>query len=178
MEIQMHNSLTLKPGHGWDSWDWDGLRTSCLREARRVLSSEHDVEEVAQDALLRAWRGRGRQHSAGAETWWVRRIARNEALRRLSRQTLRRDLYTEADAELLDGLAANQDVSLLAEIIDLRNAIAELSPGDALLLRLRYERDLTQGRLARVAGMPEGTVKIRLHRIRGRLRERLTGDNE
>ena len=27
-------------------------------------------------------------------------------------------------------------------------------------------------------GMPEGTVKIRLHRIRGRLRERLTGEHD
>jgi RNA polymerase sigma-70 factor (ECF subfamily) len=178
MEIQMQNSLTLDAGHGSDSWDWAGLRASCLRETRRVLSSEHDAEEAAQDALLRAWRGRGQQRTAGAEAWWVRRIARNEALRRLSRQTLRRDLYTEDDAELLEGLPANQDVSVLAEIIDLRSAIAELAPRDALLLRLRYEGDLTQGRLARLAGMPEGTVKIRLHRIRGRLRERLTGDND
>jgi RNA polymerase sigma-70 factor (ECF subfamily) len=174
----MQNSLTLDADHGWDSWDWVGLRACCLRETRRVLSSEHDAEEAAQDALLRAWRGRDHQRTAGSEAWWVRRIARNEALRRLSRQTLRRDLYTEADAELLAGLPANQDVSLLAEIIDLRSAISELAPRDALLLRLRYEGDLTQGRLARLAGMPEGTVKIRLHRIRGRLRERLTGDND
>jgi RNA polymerase sigma-70 factor, ECF subfamily len=177
-KIKMQNSRTLDPGHGWDSWDWAGLRASCLREARRVLSSEHDVEEAAQDALLRAWRGRGRQRSAGAEGWWVRRIARNEALRRVSRQALRRDLYTEADAKLLEGVPASQDLSRLAEIIDLRNAIAELAPKDALLLKLRYEGDLTQGRLARLAGIPEGTVKNRLHRIRGRLRERLTGDND
>jgi RNA polymerase sigma-70 factor (ECF subfamily) len=177
-ELQMQESLTLNSGHGWHTWDWERLRRSCLRETRRLLASEHDAEEVAQDALLRAWRGRGSQHDAGAEIGWVRSIARNEALRRLARQTLREDLYTEADAELLDGVPANQDVSLLAEIIDLRNAIAELAPRDALLLRLRYESDLTQGRLARVAGMPEGTVKIRLHRIRGRLRERLTGDND
>jgi RNA polymerase sigma-70 factor (ECF subfamily) len=174
----MQNSRTLDPGHGWDSWDWKGLSASCLREARRVLRCEEDAEEAAQDALLRAWRGRRRQRTRGAEASWVRSIARNEALRRLSRQTLRRDLYTEAEAELLDGLPATQDNSLLAEIIDLRNAIAELAPRDALLLRLRYEEDLTQGRLARIAGMPEGTVKIRLHRIRGRLRERLTGDND
>ena len=161
----MQELLTLNSGHGWRTWDWERLRRSCLRETRRLLASEHDAEEVAQDALLRAWRGRRSQHGAGAETGWVRSIARNEALRRLARETLREDLYTEA-------------ASLLAEIIDLRNAIAELAPSDALLLRLRYESDLTQGRLARVAGMPEGTVKIRLHRIRGRLRERLTGDND
>jgi len=89
-----------------------------------------------------------------------------------------RDLYTQAPVELLDALPSGQDVSQLAEIIDLREAIAELAPRDALLLRLRYEQDLTQPRLARLAGMPEGTVKIRLHRIRGRLRERLTGEND
>jgi RNA polymerase sigma-70 factor, ECF subfamily len=173
----MRNVHTLDAGDVWDSWDWTRLRASCLREARRVLSSEQDAEDAAQDALLRAWRSRCHQHSAGGETWWVRRIARNEALRLISRQTLRNDLYTEDDAKLLEGLPASQDLSLLAEIIDLRTAIAELAPKDALLLKLRYEGDLTQGSLARMAGMPEGTVKIRLHRIRGRLRERLTGEN-
>jgi RNA polymerase sigma-70 factor, ECF subfamily len=170
----MQNRPTLGRDHGWDSWDWDALSTSCLREARRLLDCEQDAEEAAQDALLRAWRRRELQTERGAENWWVRRIARNEALRQLARQARRRDLYTEASVELLDGVPTGQDVSLLAEIIDLREAIAELAPRDALLLRLRYEGDLTQPRLARLAGMPEGTVKIRLHRIRGRLRERLT----
>jgi len=143
-----------------------------------VLNSEHDAEEAAQNALLRAWSSRARQTQCGAEAWWVRRIARNEALRLVARQARRRDVYTEASDELLDGVAADQDVSVLAEIIDLREAIAELAPRDALLLRLRYEGDLTQPRLARLAGMPEGTVKIRLHRIRGRLRERLMEEHD
>ena len=129
-----------------------------------MLGSEHDAEEAAQDALLRAWRRRASQRQRGAETWWVRQIARNEALRLIARRDRSRDLFTEDSDELLDGVPANQDVSVLAEVLDLREAIAELSPGDALLLRLRYEGDLTQPRLADVAGMPEGTVKIRLHR--------------
>jgi RNA polymerase sigma-70 factor (ECF subfamily) len=172
----MHNRPTLNGDHGWDSWDWDALSTTCLREARRLLGSEQDAQEAAQDALLRAWRGRSRQRQRGAEVWWVRQIARNEALRQLARRARTNDLYTDASGELVDGVPTSQDVSQLAEIIDLREAISELSPGDAALLRLRYERDLTQPRLARLAGMPEGTVKIRLHRIRGRLRERLTGE--
>jgi RNA polymerase sigma-70 factor (ECF subfamily) len=174
----MQNRSTLNGNHGWDSWDWNALSTTCLREARRVLGSEQDAQEAAQDALLRAWRGRARQRESGAEVWWVRQIARNEALRQLARRARTRDLYTEAPVELLDGVPTGQDVSQLAEIIDLREAISELAPRDALLLRLRYEQDLTQPRVARLAGMPEGTVKIRLHRIRGRLRERLTGEHD
>lgn len=169
----MQNLPTLDTDHGWDSWDWDALSTTCLRETRRLLRCEQDAEEAAQDALLRAWRGRAHQRQAGGEVWWVRQIARNEALRKLART---RDLYTEAPVEALDGVPTGQDVSQLAEIIDLRKAISELAPRDAALLWLRYEQDLTQPRLARLAGMPEGTVKIRLHRIRGRLRERLTGE--
>lgn len=174
----MQNLPTLKPDQGWDSWDWTELSASCLREARRLLGSEQDAQEAAQEALLRAWRRRDRQRQDGGEVWWVRQIARNEALRQLARRARTRDLYTQAPVELLDAVPSRQDVSQLAEIIDLREAIAELAPRDALLLRLRYEQDLTQPRLASLAGMPEGTVKIRLHRIRGRLRERLTGEND
>jgi RNA polymerase sigma-70 factor (ECF subfamily) len=170
----MQRSPTLDGKHGSDGWDWKALRVSCLRETRRLLASEQDAEEVAQDALLRAWRGRANQRQPGAETWWVRRIARNEALRHLAGRARRPDVYTEASSDALDRLPAAQDPSELAEILDLREALAELAPGDALLVRLRYEQDLTQPRVAHVAGMPEGTVKIRLHRIRGRLRERLT----
>jgi RNA polymerase sigma-70 factor (ECF subfamily) len=173
----MHDRNSIDDAQASDSWDWSALSAGCLREARRVLRSEQDAQEVAQDALLRAWRGRAHQRERGAELWWVRRIARNEALRLLARQKRRNDLYTDVPIDLIDGPAGDQDVSELAEIIDLRKAITELAPVDALLLRLRYERDLTQPRLARLAGMPEGTVKIRLHRIRGRLRERLTGEN-
>ena len=63
----MQNRPTLNGDHGWDSWDWNALSTSCLREARRLLDSEQDAEEAAQEALLRAWRGRERQREHGAE---------------------------------------------------------------------------------------------------------------
>ena len=77
----MQNLPTLKPDQGWDSWDWTELSASCLREARRLLGSEQDAQEAAQEALLRAWRRRDRQQQDGGEVWWVRQIARNEALR-------------------------------------------------------------------------------------------------
>jgi RNA polymerase sigma-70 factor (ECF subfamily) len=41
------------------------------------------------------------------------------------------------------------------------------------VLHLRYAEDLTQIEVARRLGLPEGTVKVRLHRARGRLRRAL-----
>jgi RNA polymerase sigma-70 factor (ECF subfamily) len=35
---------------------------------------------------------------------------------------------------------------------------------------MKYQEDLTQGMIARRLGIPEGTVKVRLHRARNKLR--------
>jgi RNA polymerase sigma-70 factor (ECF subfamily) len=170
----MQRLRTLEDEDGRDDWDWTALSRSCLLETRKLLSSEHDAQEAAQEALLRAWRRRHSQREPGAVTWWVTRIARNEALRQLARRNRRQAVYTEGSTEDLAAAAVGQDTPIRAEILDLREAISELAPRDAFLLWLRYDQDLTQPRVARLAGMPEGTVKIRLHRIRGRLRERLS----
>jgi RNA polymerase sigma-70 factor (ECF subfamily) len=50
--------------------------------------------------------------------------------------------------------------------------LAPLDLADQRLLRLRYLEDLTQPQIAQVLGMAEGTVKVRLHRLRRLLRER------
>ena len=49
-------------------------------------------------------------------------------------------------------------------------ALSVLKPDERRLIRLRYMEDLTQGQVAEALGVPEGTVKVRLHRARARLR--------
>ena len=56
------------------------------------------------------------------------------------------------------------------ELADLHAALQELSDRDRQLLEMRYEEDLTQATIARRLGVPEGTVKVRLHRARAKLR--------
>jgi RNA polymerase sigma-70 factor (ECF subfamily) len=58
--------------------------------------------------------------------------------------------------------------------VDIAGALKHLAPVDRFLIRLRYEEDLTQPDIARVTGFPEGTVKIRLHRARTKLRSHLS----
>jgi RNA polymerase sigma-70 factor, ECF subfamily len=56
------------------------------------------------------------------------------------------------------------------ELADLYEAMERLSERDRRLLEMRYEEDLTQGAIARRLGIPEGTVKVRLHRARAKLK--------
>lgn len=158
-----------------DEWNWDLMRAAAIREARRFLMGAHDVDEVVQEALVRAWRRRATCRGDDRMPW-MRQIARNEALRMLDRRRRRNEHELLDDETLLAGMA-DDDASEVQEglllRIEVEQAVGCLSIADRQLLALRYERDLSQPEVARMLGIPEGTVKIRLHRLRGRLRKAL-----
>ena len=52
-------------------------------------------------------------------------------------------------------------------------ALGLLQPHDRDIVRLRYAEDLTQEQVAARLDLPAGTVKVRLHRARERLRKGL-----
>jgi RNA polymerase sigma-70 factor, ECF subfamily len=73
---------------------------------------------------------------------------------------------------LADDRTGEREDELLLRM-EVEQLVGRLSVADRKLLALRYEHDLSQPEVARLMGIPEGTVKIRLHRIRGRLRKAL-----
>lgn len=120
---------------------------------------------MAQEALIRAWRMRRSCRSADPSAW-VRQIARNESLRARAR------IPHHADLEQVPEAADEDDaVEGMPERLDVDAALRGLDPLDRRLLALRYEADMTQPKIAEVLGMPEGTVKVRLHRARRALAE-------
>jgi RNA polymerase sigma-70 factor (ECF subfamily) len=149
------------------AWDWTHVHRVALAETRSILGHGADAEDAAQEAALRAWRARSSCRTFRRPEPWTREIARNEALRLVS---LRR-----CDAPLeAAGDPGGHDVESGAGHPDLRHAIGTLDHTDRMLLFLRYWGDLTQPEVARVTRLPEGTVKVRLHRARGRLRTELS----
>jgi RNA polymerase sigma-70 factor (ECF subfamily) len=148
--------------------DWLALRQYCLAEALRVLGNREDAEEAAQEAMLRAWRHRRSRRSAA---WlpWVRTIARNEALRVAARrsQCAQREVHRPLEPEEREAASELDDV---VDAVSMGELLSPLRKEERDLLRLRYEEDLTNPEIARRLGMPEGTVKVRLHRLRGRLK--------
>lgn len=138
--------------------------------AYRYASNPGEAEDIAQDALLRAWRRRSTLRDAERRNQWLAAIVRNEAFRQHAR--VRPDL--SATIELREG---EEDEAVLAavELADLHAAMEALSERDRRLLEMRYEEDLTQATIARRLGVPEGTVKVRLHRARAKLRSLYAG---
>jgi RNA polymerase sigma-70 factor, ECF subfamily len=115
--------------------------------------------------LLRAWRRRSTLRDSERRNQWLAAIVRNEAFRQHAR--VRPD--PSPTIELREG-AEDERVVAAVELADLHAALKVLSERERHLLELRYEEDLTQAAIARRLGIPEGTVKVRLHRARNKLR--------
>ena len=135
----------------------------------RVLRDPEAADDAAQEAMTRAWRQRGSCQSPWAPDPWVAQIARNEALRLWQRQQtiLARSTDADADEAQADTREPLEDETIRR--VSIRQALASLTEEERELVTLRYERDLAQPAIAAALGMPEGTVKVKLHRIRKRL---------
>lgn len=133
--------------------------------AYRYASNPSEAEDIAQDALLRAWRRRSTLRDSERRNQWLATIVRNEAFRQHAR--VRPD-PTET-IEFTEG-AEDERVLAAVELADIHAALRLLSERDRRLLEMKYEEDLTQAMIASRLGIPEGTVKVRLHRARNRLR--------
>lgn len=148
--------------------EWEDLSWHCLRVASRYIRKSRDAEDVAQEALLRGWDRRATLRDGSRRRQWLGTIARNEALRFL----------TSVRPEPVDTLEHSQgaeDARVLSTVerLDLQAAIARLNDRDRRLVWLRYGEDLSQEGIAKRLVVPLGTVKVRLHRVRAKLRRQL-----
>lgn len=142
-----------------------------MRFAYRYAKNKIEAEDIAHDAVLRAWKNRHSLRDPDRRKTWLAAIVRNEAFREYGRKR----------PTLLDALEAHEgadDQRVLATVerADLHAALETLNERDRQLVRLRYDEDLTQTAIARRLGIPDGTVKVRLHRVRAKLRRVLDVD--
>ncbi|HEV2790614.1 MAG TPA: sigma-70 family RNA polymerase sigma factor, partial [Solirubrobacterales bacterium] len=117
--------------------------------AYRYASNPSEAEDIAQDALLRAWRRRSTLRDSDRRNQWLATIVRNEAFRTHAR--VRPD--PTSTIELQEG-AEDERVLATVELADLHAALERLSERDRRLLEMRYEEDLTQSMIARRLGIP------------------------
>jgi RNA polymerase sigma-70 factor, ECF subfamily len=135
-----------------------------------------DVEDVLQETFLAVWRGAASYRPAGAAGGWLWGIARRQAALLLRRRgSVELPLPAWINAGPLPGGGA--DEAALSRV-DLERAVATLGPPggpEREVWQLLYVEDRPVAEVARLMGIPEGTVKSRAHRARRRLRAALHG---
>ena len=139
------------------------------------------AEELIQETFIRAWQARERfDGTQSAYSTWLFTIARRLTLNELDRAARRHeqaagDNTTNAaiDIESHPTAAASPSEHLANQQMQtlLNQALQQLPPHERSLLALAYIQELEFSDIARIEGIPVGTVKSRLHRIRGQLKE-------
>jgi RNA polymerase sigma-70 factor (ECF subfamily) len=141
---------------------------SGYRLASVVLGDPTEAEDAAHDAAILAWRGFGTLRDRDRFEQWFCRIVLNVCRDRLRHR--RRHPVTELPD--LDGLElqAIDDAGRLVARDAIDRAFVLLEPDHQVVVALRFYRDLTVEEMAQRLGIPEGTVKSRLHHALRRLR--------
>ena len=144
--------------------------------AYRLTGDEEDARDVVQEAYLRAYRGLKRFRGDAQFSTWMYRITANCASTFLAKRTRHRHEELTDDSVLADG-RPEIDPESMAEAELLRDrvsdALHDLAPGLRAVVVLRDVYDLPHEAIATELGISEAAAKVRLHRARKKLRERL-----
>jgi RNA polymerase sigma-70 factor (ECF subfamily) len=146
------------------------------RAARSIVRNEQDAEDITQETYLRAFQHLGDFQGRAKFSTWLLRIAIHEALARYRENACFEDLdeleQTQVATTALGGSpersAAREEVRDL-----LQQAIDELPPTLRTVLILREIEGMSTAEAAEALELTENNLKVRLHRAKAILREKL-----
>src|SRR5213595_3105692 len=147
----------------------------------RMLGSNSDVEDIAQQVFIRVWKSARRYVPRAKFTTWLLKITRNlvfNELRRSKRHALV-PLQTDPGAEefpLKDEKNPPPDASLLETELQqaIEDAIMQLPESQRMALILRRYEQLSYEEIAEILDLSVPAVKSVLFRARTELRSRLS----
>jgi RNA polymerase sigma-70 factor (ECF subfamily) len=146
----------------------------------RMLGSNSDVEDIAQQVFIRVWKSAGRYVARAKFTTWLLKITRNLVFNEMRRAKRHPHLPVQIDPEaeempLKDEVTATPDATLLQVELqaEIEKAIMLLPDTQRMALVLRRYEELSYEEIADVLDLSVPAVKSLLFRARTELRERL-----
>jgi RNA polymerase sigma-70 factor (ECF subfamily) len=158
----------------------DTLYAVALRLTRRPA----EAEDLAQDALLKAYRFFDRYEPGTNMRAWLLRILTNTFINRCRRRALERQTVEgDAATPIGEGVVSRAAMRALSEPFgeaerrllaqEIRGAMDTLSDEQRAIIVLADLEELSYREIAEVLDVPVGTVMSRLHRARNALKVRL-----
>ena len=143
----------------------------------RMIKTREDAEEVAQDVFIKAYRSLADFRGESKFSTWLYTIARTTSITFLRKKKL--DVHS-LDNEKVFEVADSKDSGFRANLVEQKSrvnmvneAIAMLSPDDAEIITLFYKAEQNLEEIARILRLEANTVKVRLHRARTRLKDKM-----
>jgi RNA polymerase sigma-70 factor (ECF subfamily) len=143
----------------------------------RMIKSREDAEEVAQDVFIKAYRSLADFRGESKFSTWLYTITNTTSItflrkKKLEIHSLNNEKVFEAADSLNSGFRANI-VEQKSRVNMVNQAISMLSPDDAEVITLFYKAEQSLEEISKIFGLETNTVKVRLHRARTRLKEKM-----
>jgi len=150
------------------------------RICRYYSSNRENQKEMFQEVLINIWKSLDRFRGESAISTWIYRIAVNTALSHIGKISRRLDTSLYIDLQKLHLLSEDDHVQEMllqeAQIEKLQNELNLLSIIDKTLISLTLE-GLSTKEIADVIGITEPNVRVKIHRIKTDLKNKLSEDN-
>ena len=146
--------------------------------ALRFAKNREDAEEIAQDCFIKAYRALGTFKQTSKFTTWLYTIVYTTAMTFLRKKRLDTQSINDDDNVLqIANSGSSFDSENYAEkkssYVYLNQAIDMLLPDDAAIITLFYKGEQSLEEIGTTLNMEPNTVKVKLHRARTRLKEKL-----
>jgi len=145
--------------------------------ALRFAKNREDAEEIAQDCFIKAYKALGTFKQTAKFSTWLYAITYTTSMTFLRRKRLNTSSIHDEQTFLqienhISAFSANryekQDTYRF-----LNEAIQQLSPDDAAVITLFYQGEQSLEEMGETLNMEPNTIKVKLHRARHRLKEKL-----
>lgn len=143
----------------------------------RIVKNREDAEEVAQDVFVKAYKYLADFKGASKFTTWLYTIVNNTCISFLRKKKL--EIHS-LDNEKVFEAADSQDSGMKANMIEQKSklamvneAIGLLNPDDAQIITLFYKAEQSLEETAQILGIEVNAAKVRLHRARTRLKDKM-----
>ena len=145
----------------------------CLRYA----PAREDAEEIAQDVFIKAYRNLADFRGDAKFSTWLYTIVNTTCItflrkKKLETHSLDNEKVFEAADSIDSGMRANL-IEQKSRVAMVNQAIQLLNPDDAEILTLFYKGEQTLDEIAVILAIEPNAAKVRLHRARTRLKDKM-----
>ena len=156
----------------------DRYRNFVFTLVLRFTDNREDAEELTQDIFVKAYRSLADFRGASKFSTWLYTIVHNSCISFLRKKKMNTTSIDQAGILIQ---LENRESGFKANTIEQKSkhgmvneAIRLLNPDDSQVITLFYKAEQSLEEIGKIMGLEPNTVKVKLHRARRRLKEKMT----